>query len=76
MAQDSKIEWTHHTGNLWWGCTKVHEGDEFFTDVVPASPNLMFLLLTKRPSNINKYIPAEWEDGAPELCRYQDLCQT
>ncbi len=26
----------------------------------------MFLLLTKRPSNINKYIPAEWEDGAPD----------
>ena len=26
MAQNSKIEWTHHTGNLWWGCTKVHEG--------------------------------------------------
>lgn len=26
MAQNSKIEWTHHTANLWWGCTKVHEG--------------------------------------------------
>jgi len=26
MAQNSKIEWTHHTVNLWWGCTKVHEG--------------------------------------------------
>lgn len=26
MAQDSKIEWTHHTDNLWHGCTKVHEG--------------------------------------------------
>ncbi len=23
-------------------------------------PNLLFLLLTKRPSNINKYIPKEW----------------
>lgn len=29
-------------------------------------PNLMFLLLTKRPSNINKYIPESWKDGAPE----------
>lgn len=26
MAKDSKIEWTHHTANLWHGCTKVHEG--------------------------------------------------
>ncbi len=26
MAQNSKIEWTHHTANLWHGCTKVHEG--------------------------------------------------
>ena len=26
MAQNSKIEWTHHTLNLWHGCTKVHEG--------------------------------------------------
>ena len=26
MAQNSKIEWTNHTANLWWGCTKVHSG--------------------------------------------------
>ncbi len=26
MAQDSKIEWTHHTGNSWHGCFKVHVG--------------------------------------------------
>jgi protein gp37 len=23
MARDSKIEWTHHTFNPWWGCVKV-----------------------------------------------------
>jgi len=23
MAADSKIEWTHHTFNPWWGCIKV-----------------------------------------------------
>lgn len=156
MAQNSKIEWTHHTANLWHGCTKVHEGCDhcyaetlskrwgndvwgndkprkeiksvwsdlakyqklakeageihrvfvgsmmdifekpmpvidskgntsidchcdvcdgtlttehfrqcFFNSVVPASPNLMFLLLTKRPSNINKYIPDSWKDNPP-----------
>ena len=153
MAENSKIEWTHHTANLWWGCTKVHEGcdncyaltfakrvgndiwgndkprrmiknvwaeferfqkeaqkknevhrvfvgsmmdifekpmplvdhkgnaynteesefwntgqlrDKFFNEVVPNSPNLRFLLLTKRPSNINKYIPESWKQNPPE----------
>jgi len=150
---NSKIEWTNHTANLWWGCTKVHAGcdncyatalskryghdvwgsdkprrqiknvwkmleryqkvaeslgeihrvfvgsmmdvfekpmplvdhegkpcniseaeysntgqlrDKFFNEVVPNSPNLMFLLLTKRPSNINKYIPKEWKKNPPK----------
>jgi protein gp37 len=147
MAQNSKIEWTEHTANLWHGCTKVHEGCDncyaetlakrwgndiwgndkprkeiksiwndllkyqklakaagqihrvfvgsmmdifekpmplidskgqstchstedlrqvFFRDVIPASPNLVFLLLTKRPSNINKYIPESWKQNPPE----------
>ena len=146
MAENSKIEWTDHTANLWHGCTKVHEGCDhcyaeaqshrwgnnlwgpdkprksvksvwtdlekfqkiakaagtihrvfvgsmmdifekpmpliandglaltqttddlrkwFFGEVVPNSPNLMFLLLTKRPSNINKYIPEEWKANPP-----------
>lgn len=24
MAQDTPIEWAHHTFNPWWGCTKVN----------------------------------------------------
>ena len=150
--ENSKIEWCHHTANLWWGCTNVHSGcdhcyasalahrykheiwgndmprkevksvwkqfakfqkeaektgeikrvfvgsmmdifekpmplmdwnnkplteenstywntgmirDKFFNEVVPNSPNLMFLLLTKRPSNINKYIPESWKENPP-----------
>jgi len=39
--------------------------NRFFKVVVPASPNLMFLLLTKRPSNINKYIPESWKNRMP-----------
>ena len=149
MAQNSKIEWTHHTANLWHGCTKVHEGcdncyaetlskrwgndvwgndkprkiinsvfnelDKFqriakeanemqrvfvgsmmdiFEKPMPLIdskgieitnlntgeirdtfffffsenryPNLMFLLLTKRPSNINKYTPESWKQTPPE----------
>lgn len=152
MTQNSKIEWTNHTANLWHGCTKVHEGcdncyanvlarrwgndiwgndkprkeiksvwsdlkryqklaeqageihfvfvgsmmdifekpmplinskgelltkdtcldwntgllrDKFFNEIVPNSPNLKFLLLTKRPSNINKYIPESWKLTPP-----------
>lgn len=26
MGADSKIEWTHHTFNPWWGCVKVSPG--------------------------------------------------
>lgn len=26
MGKDSKIEWTDHTWNPWWGCTKVSPG--------------------------------------------------
>jgi len=148
MAQNSKIEWTHHTANLWHGCTKVHEGcDNYYAETLskrwgndvwgndkprkeiksvwkgldkyqklasqagemhrvfvgsmmdifekPMSliasdgidtgyetgyvrallfyyitvgryPNLMFLLLTKRPSNINKYIPESWKENPPK----------
>lgn len=40
--------------------------NRFFEEVVPQSPNLMFLLLTKRPSNINRYIPNNWKKEAPE----------
>lgn len=29
MAENSKIQWTHHTFNLWIGCTKVSPGCAF-----------------------------------------------
>jgi protein gp37 len=148
MATNSKIEWTHHTDNLWWGCTEVHSGcdncyariwanrygvkwgnnaprrevksvwgnfltqqakaaaageihrvfvgsmmdifenpmplsntagavyeypkltntlrERFFLEIVPNCPNLLFLLLTKRPSNINRMIPQEWDNNPPK----------
>lgn len=159
MAQNSKIEWTHHTANLWWGCTEVHEGcdncyarvldnrwngnhwgkdsarrvinsvwkdlnkyqklakeagqlhrvfvgsmmdifekpvevvdikgnpftmnpddggmpdlqimtsilrDRLFKQISDGLyPNLIFLLLTKRPSNINRFIPTAWKTNPP-----------
>lgn len=154
MAQNSKIEWTSHTANLWHGCTKVHEGcDNCYAETLAkrwgndiwgndkprkeiksvwndldkyqklakeaneihrvfvgsmmdifekpmlmvdskGNPcpcvglkqmntgvardilfqnisngwyeNLMFLFLTKRPSNINKYIPEKWKETPPK----------
>ena len=38
--------------------------DMFFREIV-RYPNLMFLLLTKRPSNINKLIPKSWLTEPP-----------
>lgn len=159
MSINSKIEWTHHTANLWWGCTKVHAGcdncyaealanrfgDNLWGNDAPRRaipsvwkdldkmqykalhagqrqtvfvgsmmdiferpmplvdkdgnpivwymgeqnepvqqytnylrnqlfskissgfyPNLLFLFLTKRPSNINKYIPESWLTTPPD----------
>ncbi len=157
MAENSKIEWCHHTVNLWWGCTEVHAGcdncyakilahrrkphlkiwgndaerlliksafkdlekyqrkaaalnevhrvfinsmsdifekdkpplinnagemitdgvhyyptfvsalrDELFENISAGKyPNLDLLLLTKRPSNINKMIPDSWKNNPP-----------
>lgn len=152
MAENSKIEWTHHTINLWQGCEEVHPGcdhcyakqlanrfngaqwgndtprhivksaflnldkfnkkakdageihsvfigsmmdifekpmplvyasgekvmrdntevttgmlrDELFHNIsIGRYPNLKLLLLTKRASNINKYIPEHWKTNPP-----------
>jgi protein gp37 len=161
MAENSKIEWCHHSGNLWWGCTEVHAGcdncyarvfshrydggktlwgndaprrfiksiwkdlakfqrqakkegvmkrvfvgsmmdifekpmpllnspythlettddlrQELFTRITWGEnedgsrglyPNLMFLFLTKRPSNIAKYVPAGWLEEPPPNVMY------
>lgn len=154
MAENSKIEWTKHTVNLWWGCTEVHAGcdhcyakalshrydegnplwgndvqrrmilsafknlnkfqklaaeagelhrvfmgsmkdifeksmplenpkdhftetddlrQELFTQITwddGLFNNLLFLFLTKRPSNISKMVPAGWLDEPPENIMY------
>jgi len=44
---------------------------EFFAEINDnAYPNLMFLFLTKRPSNINKYIPEGWKTNPPSNVMY------
>ncbi len=147
MAENSNIEWCHHTNNLFWGCVstgigcdncyaevlshrwgkdlwgndkprmetkswakdlvkynkKAFEINEFhrvfvgsmmdifekemplinhlkekldyntidvknklFNEIVPITPNLIYLFLTKRPSNINKQIPESWKIDSPK----------
>lgn len=142
MGFDSKIAWTHHTFNCWWGCVRVSEAcrycyaetwakrtghdvwgpsgsRRFFSEkhwngpvnwnnkaekageryrvfcasmcdvfeklpddhpdaeemekarvklwkLIEKTKNLDWLLLTKRPENIMKMIPAEWQDKLPD----------
>jgi protein gp37 len=131
MAFNSSIEWTTHTFNPWWGCTKVSEGCRFcyaealsnryghnvwgpdkarrlmsdahwqapivwdadakkrgvrsrvfcasmadvfeegapagqlvrLWNLIRATPNLDWQLLTKRPHRICESLPADWGDG-------------
>lgn len=135
MAENSGIEWTHHTFNPWIGCTKVSpacdhcyaehwdkrfKGERWgakadrtrtktwskpfrwdklareagerhrvfcasLADVfdnhksiepkwrealwytITNTPNLDWLLLTKRPQNIKRYLPDDWGGGYPNV---------
>lgn len=138
MAENSKIEWTHHTFNPWQGCQKVGPGcdhcyaearDMRFTGgsmwgphaprqrtsaanwrtplkwnrdaaaagerrrvfcasladvfdnhpsiqpewradlwaLIEATPNLDWMLLTKRPGNISGMLPSDWGVGWPNV---------
>lgn len=51
-------------GNLLSYETDILRG-KFFNEIVPASPNLIFLLLSKRPGNYNKQIPRSWLENPP-----------
>lgn len=39
--------------------------NRLFTEVIPQCPNLVFLLLTKRPQNITRMIPPSWQETPP-----------
>ena len=46
----------------------------FFFDVVKQCPNLFFILLTKRPSNIIKMVPSSWITYPPANVIYMTSC--
>ena len=58
-----------HKGNL-LDVTTGELRDRLFNDVVPNSPNLLFMFLTKRAGNITKMVPAEWLDNPPANVMY------
>lgn len=47
------------------GITTGDLRDRFFGEIVPACPDLLFLLLTKRPGNAPKMVPASWLEDWP-----------
>ena len=57
LIDQNGIQLEHSTGDL---------RSRFFQNISDGMyPNLDFLLLTKRPSNINKYIPESWKIDPP-----------
>ena len=42
----------------------------YFEQVIPNTPNLYHLLLTKRPQNIERMIPVAWLDNPPKNVMY------
>jgi protein gp37 len=36
-------------------------------EVIRTSPNLIFQMLTKRPQNIGKFLPDDWDEGYPNV---------
>jgi len=57
---------TNSKGELYEHVTTHDQRWRFFTMINDGHySNLLFLLLTKRPSNINKYIPESWKTNPP-----------
>jgi len=129
MGANSKIEWTDHSWNPWYGCHKISQGckhcymfreqarygrdpnlvqrsrttfkaplnwakkarrsgermkiftcswSDFFIeeadpwrgevwDIIRATPELVYLILTKRPERISECLPADWGAGWPHV---------
>jgi protein gp37 len=58
MAENSKIEWTHHTVNFWWGCTKV-------------SPACVNCYAERTDARFNGQLASHWGPDAPRLIRIE-----
>jgi protein gp37 len=63
MAENTKIEWAHHTVNFWWGCTKVS----------PACQNCYAEAQDRHfhPGPYEKAEASHWGDSAPRMLRVE-----
>ena len=66
MAENSRIEWTDHTANLWWGCVKVHAGcDHCYAEALSHRYGKKLW----GPGTSRQFVKSVWKD----LTRYQKL---
>ena len=65
MAEDTKIQWTHHTFNPWVGCSKVSDGCKhcYAATLVNARPALILGPGVPRAEG-GQRLPL-WGDAAP-----------
>lgn len=74
MGKNSKIEWTDHTWNPWYGCHKVSQGCKncyMYRDMArtPFNPNVV---TRAKPATFNK--PLSWKEPAMVFtCSWSDF---
>jgi protein gp37 len=68
MGSESKIEWTHHTFNPWWGCVRVSPGCErcYAESFAKRTGNKVWGVQSPRRFFGDKYWaePLKWDRGA------------
>ena len=70
MAENSKIEWTDHTVNFWWGCSKVSPAcANCYAEALDA--RFHGRLDTSRPWTSAGRKAVHWGAGAPRLLRVE-----
>jgi len=79
MGSFSKIEWTTHTFNPWWGCTKVSDGCKFCYAEALSNRYGYSFWGPKNPRRVmseNHWLePAKWDAEAARLgVRYRVFC--
>ncbi len=67
MGQNSKIEWTHHTFNPWWGCVRVSDGCKHcYAETFAKRFGVEWGVNTPRKMASDKYMrqPIKWNKDA------------
>ena len=67
MAENSKILWTHHTINFWWGCAKV--SDACTHCYAEGQDAHYYPEGGVNPSRLGPAKPSHWGPNAPRLLR-------